>query len=161
MTLRLRYGPHAGEAAVQVLLRDPQYCLWWLADRPDSALAAVFQDLVQAFDAHVWVRPCSACGRDAAQALALAGTAELVPYCVACSRHGSALRPAGVVCTYEDAVRHVAETCQRGHRVLMRRIILALARLKGAPERLTEVASEAWLLSGLCYRATGSGRCGS
>lgn len=145
MSLRLKYGPHAGEAAARVLLREPQYCLWWLADRPESALSEIFRGLITRFDERPMVRPCSACGRLSHQAHAAAGGVELVAYCRPCGAGRHVQAPGSLVRTYEDAVRHVVETCPRAHRILLRRILLQLLGLKGGPSRLTEPAMDRWL----------------
>lgn len=76
MSLRLRYGPHGGSTAGQVVMRDPQYCLWWLAERPESALANAFRELIDVFNKRGFCQPCAACTRPAAQSLATLGLSD-------------------------------------------------------------------------------------
>lgn len=145
MSLRLRFGPYAGQAAAQVVLNDPQYCLWWLAERPDSALAAIFRELVCRYDDLPFTCRCTLCPRRADQVHALTGSIALTPYCRTCAMTSDALAPAHVIRLYEDAVRHVAQTCPRAHRILMRRVIKCLAHQKGAPQRFHEAPTQHWL----------------
>ena len=144
MSLRLKYGPHAGRVAEQVVLRDPQYCLWWLAERQESALADIFRGLISQFDDRRFQEPCARCGRRASCAHALPGGPQMTAFCDPCSTFILTARPTSVVRGYEDAVGHVALTCPRGHRIVMRRTVSALAGLKGAPSRATETAAINW-----------------
>ena len=143
--MRLRWGPHAGRAAEQVVLRDPHYCVWWLAERPDSGLAAVFRALIVAFDERPLTSICSLCLRPARLGLANDGAVALSPACGACAARAAAVGPTRIVADYEAAVRHVGETLPRGLRVHMRRIVGELTRLKGGPVQLTETASVTFL----------------
>ena len=141
---RLRFGPHAGRHTAQVVLCDPQYCLWWMAERPDSPLAETFRCLVAEFDAHALVKSCSCCGRRAHQAHAVSGAVDLVASCRTCSIGLEPTAATHFIRSFEDALRHVAQTCPRAHRILMRRIVKELAMLKGGPQRVTEDAARAW-----------------
>ena len=144
--MRLRYGPHAGKCAEQILLRDPQYALWWMSERPDAVLAGVFLDLVVRFDARPFVEPCARCGAPAACAYAYPTLTELIPMCRRCRARPALarLKSAHEVSTIEDALRHVTETLPRGHRKHMRRIVSRLALTKGGPVKATEAAATAF-----------------
>ena len=148
MSLRLKYGPHAGQFAEQVVLRDPEYCLWWLAERQESALANIFRGLISQFDERRIQEPCSRCGRPASCAHAPPGGSQMAAYCSPCSTFSLIAGPASVVRVYEDAVRHVALTCPRGHRIVLQRTVGALAALKGAPARTTKAAAIRWFALG-------------
>lgn len=143
MPLRLRWGPHAGKLAEQVLLRDPQYVTGVLDDQPEGVLASVFRDLITQFDARALACRCARCGRNADGVCAYPGTVCLIGFCERCaliSAHAPP-RPAVRVTTYEEALRHVAASFARGHRIEMRRIVAALALAKGGPARATEAAA--------------------
>ena len=148
MTGRRRYGPDRGEAAAQVVLNDPRYCLWWLAERPESALADAFRGLIADVDQRRLTRACTGCGRRADLTHAVEGCAELIPYCRPCSALREGAGPVQRIVSYEDAVRHVVRTFPRGHRIFMRRIVKRLVELKGGPSRLTEAAVARWLGGG-------------
>lgn len=138
--MRLRYGRYAGCSIAQVILSDPAYGLWWLAERPDSSLADLIRGAIHDFDAKPFQASCAECGGRASCAHVFGVRSDLLPYCQRCSLAQNPHPPVHVLAAYEDAMRHVAATCPRGQRIHMRRIVRALARLKGAPERFTEKA---------------------
>ena len=144
---RLRWGPHAHEAAEQVVLRDPQYVCSILSDHPGGVLATIFRELILAFDAQPLTCRCARCGRRADGVCAYLNSVVLVGYCELCVRLSPHTRPepAMRVSDYEAALRHVATSFQRGHRIQMRRIVGALVEAKGGPTRLTEAAARSFL----------------
>ena len=143
----LRWGPHAGEVAEQLLLRDPQYVIAVLGDQPAGVLASVFRDLITRFDLRRLVCSCARCGRTADGVCAYPGSVVLIGFCERCVLLFAETppSPATRVSAYEDALRHIASTFTRGHRIHMRRIVSALVNAKGGPCRATETAAQAFL----------------
>ena len=145
--MRLRWGPHAQQLAEQVLMRDPQYVADVLDAQPDGVLATIFRDLIVRFDARPLTCPCARCGRQGDGVCAYPGSVTLIGFCERCALISpyAPPTPAVRVTTYEDALRHVASSFPRGHRIHMRRIVSALVAAKGGPERATEPAAKRFL----------------
>ena len=140
--MRLRWGPHASSLAQQVVLRDPFYVVQTLSEHPESVLAAVFRDLILAFDERAVLQACARCARQADGLCAYPESVELIGFCRRCVDAALALpQPAFRLQGYEDAVRHVAVSFRRGHRANMRRIVTGMAHAKGGPPKLTEDAA--------------------
>lgn len=158
--MRLRWGPHAMRSAEQVMISDPLYVLDELDSRPDGRLAGVFQDLIHRFDTRPFTAPCARCHRPGAGVCAYPGSTDLIGFCVGCVAVSeyAAPRPAVQVLSYEDALRHMATSFRRGHRIQMRRIAKHLLRAKGGPIRLTEADLsdyfEAALIVGVAVKTT-------
>lgn len=156
--MRLRWGPHASQLAEQVVLRDPCYVVRTLSEQPDGVLAAVFRDLILAFDARPLSLGCARCGRGADGLCAYPASVQLVGFCERCVATSSAAppRPADRLHGYEDAVRHVAESFRRGHRANMRRIVRNMAQAKGAPPQMTEPVALGFFAPAVKLRTTPS-----
>ena len=147
--MRLRFGPHATRLAEQVLIRDPFYVLQVLSEAPASVLADILRGLVTVFDARALTCACARCGRPAQGVCAYPASTRLIGFCERCVLTSAAARPEPMlrIDGYEAALRHVASSFPRGHRIEMRRIIGELARCKGGPARATEAAVMGFLHS--------------
>ena len=145
--MRLRWGPYASRLAEQVLVRDPFYVVQVLAREPHGGLAYVLQGLVEAFDARPLRCDCARCSHAADGVCAYPGSITLIGFCDRCSLISSSVRPSPTlrVTGYESAIRHVASSFPRGHRIWMRRIVGELMRCKGGPAQATEAGVVSFL----------------
>lgn len=140
--MRLQWGPYATQLAEQVVVNDPLYVLETLARRPDGGLAAVWRDLITRFDTRPFTVACTRCHAPADGVCAYPGSVELIGFCEACVTISDRARPSPAlrITGYEDALRHVATSFRRGHRIHMRRIVRRLLLAKGGPAQVSEAA---------------------
>ena len=145
--MRLRFGPHATRLAEQVLIRDPFYVVQVLSEAPASILADILRNLVTVFDARPLTCACGRCGRTAQGVCAYPVSTRLIGFCERCVLTCAMARPEPMlrIDGYEAALRHVASSFPRGHRIEMRRIVCELALCKGGPSRATEAEVLAFL----------------
>lgn len=142
--MRLRFGAYAGKTTELLLLKAPDYAVWTMTRRPETAVARAFEHLSAAFDARPIMAACR-CGAAAIQARAYRNSTDLILLCERCAHR---LPPSPVlddVTDYLAALEHVSRTCVRGHRRAQRRIVRRLGLAKGMPRRITEPAAEAFL----------------
>ncbi len=141
------------------MLRRPDYAVWMLRDAPDGVVSRIFADLIGRFDLRPLERACDSCGAPGRTVFAPPAQSALVCCCDACAPAAAA---GGVVevPNFAAALAHVETTFARRRREGFRRLVRDLARLKGAPARMTETAAAAFF-EGLVEQTRSLGRAGA
>lgn len=112
-----------------------------MRDAPDGVVSQVFTDLIAQFDARPLTAHCDACRGSGAVVLAPPVQTALVCLCRDCAASAQDIAMADVG-SFAAAIAHVESGVRNRRRESVRRIVRNLARLKGAPHRLTETAAK-------------------
>ena len=129
------FGKYDGKLVEQLLIRDPSYIIWMLAQKaPGKAMAEVCDEarrLIEIFDAKPFVVPCS--GEDCkhtATRCSVYREVNLQCWCDQCDPYSACPTPGKlrVIRTYGDAIQHAD---QKGTREFLIRSLADLKGLKG------------------------------
>jgi hypothetical protein len=145
--MRFNKGKHEGKTFEEVLLKDPAYAQWLIANGA-PAIAKEFQRLIKVFDKKPMTAPCVECGSTATRATGYAGSPALFFWCESCDPRRSGASVAdpsklGLVRTFKNATRHIDDTLN-GKNTAKAKIVRQLALAKGLPKRAGEDAALAF-----------------
>jgi hypothetical protein len=144
--MQITFGKHAGKSLELLLLKEPDYIAWMLAQQSVYGAVKRAQDeakrLIARFDAKPLVKDCfGRSGAHKATRCTVYGNNVTAPYwwCSTCDPYLSGANPGKlqVVASYEDALAHVALWCS-GRSSDYKSLIKDLARAKGLPTRVGE-----------------------
>lgn len=149
------FGKHRGESAEHVMLKDPQYVMWVLAQTPETGafarLAREFRRLIDRFDSLPIVAVCDEPGCDRPATCGTLHRGQCVPYwwCPSCDplsggRSGKLVR----VRTFSEACWYAVSNCN-GRKPDMARLIRSIAEAKGLEVRVREAKASAFFQSDL------------
>jgi hypothetical protein len=141
----MRFGKHIGKSLETVVLKEPDYVLWMLAQQDATGPLARAREeavgLIQGFDRKPFRVPCckSGCTRRATRCSVYRDNLGPAWFCDECDPYSLGAAPGrlGIIRSYWDAVNHVDLYCA-GRRGDLKALIRSLALAKGLSARSTD-----------------------
>jgi hypothetical protein len=137
--MEMMSGKHQGKTTEEILLKEPDYAVWYMGEYPESRAGRDFRRLEKAFDAKPFVAECR-CGQKAVRVSGYRGSPLLMFWCAECSPTGSGAEPQKLrypVNTYRAVLEHISLTAD-GYKNWKKDIVRGLAEGKGLKTPLSK-----------------------
>lgn len=148
------FGRHQGKLLEQLVLKEPEYVEWILAQpNPRGQMIAVqseLQRLIAKFDSKPFIEICqgSECDNNATRMVVyMSNTTVPTWWCDSCDpyQNGADRGKLQAISKYRNARSHVAVYCN-GRKSDHVRLIRAMARAKGLAKRVADAQAEAFFM---------------
>jgi len=141
--MRLTFGKHSERTVAEIVLKEPDYLLWMLAQRattdPLAEACKEAKRLLRVFDRKPFLRDCSheGCANKATRITVYVQSILSQFWCDDCDPYseGANAGKLQVISTYGQAIEYVNLWCQ-GRKSDLKGLIRDMARAKGLPERV-------------------------
>jgi hypothetical protein len=132
-------GKHAGKSIEEILVKQPDYALWYMGELPASKAGKELRRLEKLLDARPFATKCQGCSEKAARATGYWGSPTLYFWCTTCNPYmlGASQGKLRVIKTYRECLEHIDLTAGGG-KAWRQDVVRQLLEAKGLKTPLTK-----------------------
>lgn len=143
--MEMASGKHKGKTTAEILLKEPDYAIWYMGELPETPAAKDLKRLQKIFDEKPLTAKCDSCGGKAVRVSGYRGGDSLYFWCAECNPASSGAEAHKLrypINTYREVLAHVDLT--RGGAFIKKAIVRSLAEAKGLTKPLSKKKLESF-----------------